>query len=730
MKGISVFIATIILIAFVIAVAALTAPFVMDLTKSKGAGVEEKGKTAVECGMGALNIESLTSNGNLKVTIENLGQTDLSGLKIVAYNQSGSYTYDATPSSISVGSKLTISSDIPGGTVTKIKVLTNCPTVSDEYDTGLTSTTSTTAATTTIPCGEYINFNTDLDHDITGCTGTILYINASDVTLDCNNYLLNTSGDYGINNTGFNNVTIKDCRIELNVSNPGYGIYFNDNADLGVVENNTLTVDGIGVYLYNSSNNTIKDNTVDTYDVDNSPAIYLRNQSSYNMIYNNDIYTERNNAYGIYLYDLCHWNNITNNYIYTELQSGNGVYLRNSSYNTIHDNDIYMWMWALGVWLRYGSSNNIITNNYIYADGGLNYGIGIRDSSDDSTVVGNTIILEDSFGSNYGIYVPNSVNGLNISDNEITVYDSDGGYGIYLQSLSGSDIVNNTINTTGSSSYGIYLYSSFDNRVSQGSIITEGGKDYYLRDAENNNSFRKTNFTDSRQIEFYDTTSWFNYNNESSGGVWLNTSVNSSATLTRELTSWTQSLVEWNDTATDIKTQYNLSGLYEDTYRIRENGNILGYPFATNGELNFSVNLSGEHQMDVTYWGGCFLAGTKITMADGNGKNIEDIKIDDYVFSYNLGERKYEKAKVTRTFEHGRGLPYYLVINDNLKVTPNHPVYVNGEWKAAGSLKKGDRLFTGKVESIVKVYKKKETYNLEVERNHNYFAEGVLVHNK
>ena len=184
MKGISIFIATIILIAFVITVAALTTPFIMDLTKSKEAGVEEIGETAVECGMGALNIESLISNGNLKVTIENLGQTDLTGLKIVAYNQTGSYTYDATPSSISVGSKLTISSDIPEGTVTKIKVLTNCPTVSDEYDIGFTPTTSTTTTTTTtIPCGTYINFDTNLDHDITGCSGTIFYINASGTVL-------------------------------------------------------------------------------------------------------------------------------------------------------------------------------------------------------------------------------------------------------------------------------------------------------------------------------------------------------------------------------------------------------------------------------------------------------------------------------------------------------------------------------------------------------------------
>jgi len=67
-------------------------------------------------------------SGSIKITIENIGQTDLSGLKIVAYNETGAYTYDASPSSISVGSKLTITSDAPGGVVTKIKVYSeDCP---------------------------------------------------------------------------------------------------------------------------------------------------------------------------------------------------------------------------------------------------------------------------------------------------------------------------------------------------------------------------------------------------------------------------------------------------------------------------------------------------------------------------------------------------------------------------------------------------------------------------
>lgn len=84
--------------------------------------------------------------------------------------------------------------------------------------------------------------------------------------------------------------------------------------------------------------------------------------------------------------------------------------------------------------------------------------------------------------------------------------------------------------------------------------------------------------------------------------------------------------------------------------------------------------------------------------------------------------------------------PYYLVINNKLKVTPNHPMYVNGHWEHAGDIKVGDYLMglngRVKVTSIKKVYHRVTVYNLEVSGvgntsiGHDYYAEGILVHNK
>jgi intein/homing endonuclease len=91
---------------------------------------------------------------------------------------------------------------------------------------------------------------------------------------------------------------------------------------------------------------------------------------------------------------------------------------------------------------------------------------------------------------------------------------------------------------------------------------------------------------------------------------------------------------------------------------------------------------------------------------------------------------------VTEVFHHAANemADYYLIINENLCVTPNHPLFINGKWLAAGDAELGDCLLSidGKavdILSIETVFKKVPTYNLEIETFHNYFAGGILAHN-
>src|SRR3989344_3143730 len=77
-------------------------------------------------------------------------------------------------------------------------------------------------------------------------------------------------------------------------------------------------------------------------------------------------------------------------------------------------------------------------------------------------------------------------------------------------------------------------------------------------------------------------------------------------------------------------------------------------------------------------------------------------------------------------------------INNNqgqLKVTLEHPFFVDNEWVEAGDLEVGDILKTSDgrkavISGIEKVVDEVEVYNLHVDGPETYYANDVLVHNK
>jgi len=135
----------------------------------------------------------------------------------------------------------------------------------------------------------------------------------------------------------------------------------------------------------------------------------------------------------------------------------------------------------------------------------------------------------------------------------------------------------------------------------------------------------------------------------------------------------------------------------------------------------------------------CFLENTKVLMYNDEWKNIEEVNIGDYVKSFNLETNELENSRVYETMHHSpeEMSDYYLIINDYLKVTPNHIFYINGVWKQIGNAKIRDRLGVNndyiEIFSIQQVFSKEKSYNLEVENNHNYIVQmtdnPLLVHN-
>ncbi len=131
--------------------------------------------------------------------------------------------------------------------------------------------------------------------------------------------------------------------------------------------------------------------------------------------------------------------------------------------------------------------------------------------------------------------------------------------------------------------------------------------------------------------------------------------------------------------------------------------------------------------------GGCFLPGTKIITSLGN-KNIEDIKIGDYILTReNPKSSKFVKARVNRISSHL--VDGYLIINNQLKVTENHRMFINNDWVKAGQINVGDKLLDSNgrmvlVSSIEPVNEWVWVHNFEVEGQHTYFADNFYVHNE
>ena len=141
----------------------------------------------------------------------------------------------------------------------------------------------------------------------------------------------------------------------------------------------------------------------------------------------------------------------------------------------------------------------------------------------------------------------------------------------------------------------------------------------------------------------------------------------------------------------------------------------------------------------------CFLKGTMITMADKTTKPIEQIQVGNLVMSYDEDTNLITHNKVIDRFYHQFDeTNAYLIINNNIRVTENHVMYVpnnrwteepGDKWLRADHIIVGDYLYDTElnkveVKSIEKINESVVTYNFEVENTHTYFAENVIVHNE
>ncbi len=135
----------------------------------------------------------------------------------------------------------------------------------------------------------------------------------------------------------------------------------------------------------------------------------------------------------------------------------------------------------------------------------------------------------------------------------------------------------------------------------------------------------------------------------------------------------------------------------------------------------------------------CLAAGTLVDTEMGL-RPVEQVRLGDRVWSFDF-ERK--QRRLTAVDEVHRGIaPTTLTIATQsvgtgigARVTPSHPVYANGRWVFAADIQAGDMLLDrdGRQVRAARPYSIDEqvaVFDLTTEGPHNFFAGGLLVHNK
>ena len=132
--------------------------------------------------------------------------------------------------------------------------------------------------------------------------------------------------------------------------------------------------------------------------------------------------------------------------------------------------------------------------------------------------------------------------------------------------------------------------------------------------------------------------------------------------------------------------------------------------------------------------GCCVVAGTAIATPDGQ-KMVEALVVGDEVLGIGPGGQiEVGRVAAVRRSVAVTCRQIVLANGDELRVTGSHPVATPSGWTLAADLRKGDRVrlqdgWAG-VASIRREMGPFEVFDLSVEGTSNFFAGGLLVHNK
>lgn len=176
---------------------------------------------------------------------------------------------------------------------------------------------------------------------------------------------------------------------------------------------------------------------------------------------------------------------------------------------------------------------------------------------------------------------------------------------------------------------------------------------------------------------------------------------------------------------------------------------VVGVPNITEGKVRVAVAVGGKfcrgYEGLQVYYGGCVGAGTRVALAGGGVRRIEEVREGDRVLSVDPASKRVRPAIVKKVLVHA-GRSYTLntlrlTSGQELQVTGNHPVLTSAEqWLPVDALEPGaevyafdptsERAVRERIVAIVREKSQADTvYNLLTTAG-NYFANDLLVHNK
>jgi len=375
----------------------------------------------------------------------------------------------------------------------------------------VSSFTSYQAAEIGVDSCQNITNSSTLVADVTAA-GTCFNITADDVVLDCGGFRV-SYGDggglgVGLDVTGRNNITIKECNIRDTNSGGanGFGISLSATNNSLLINNSIQTngtINSFGIRITaNAYNNTITNNTIKTQGSNFNNGIDLSNVVSGTTILGNTIQTNGSSQNrGISLTTDAGNTVITNNTINTNgtgslnqgirVSDGSGI---NISGNIIQTDGVSS---NTGISLAL-SSNNTLTNNSISVDGTSNLNKGLTLSTVVRSTISGNIIQTNGTSDNQGIFLQNIVFNITLTNNTIKT-DGTGAdnYGMFLDStITGNNFSGNIIQTNGSSrNIGLRLnFHVNNNSFMNTNISTSGPESYGIHIITSNSSFNGTIF--------------------------------------------------------------------------------------------------------------------------------------------------------------------------------------------------------------------------------------------